>query len=770
MDEKVVSLVNYDEIDRYEDNVRSFLDGGMDGERFMAFRLQHGIYGQRQDGVQMVRIKLPGGGLKPDQLRAVADVVETYSQHGTAHVTTRQDFQVHYIPLKDTPAVMRRIGEAGLTTREACGNTVRNISACALAGVCPHEHTDVTPLAHGAANRFLRHPLTQHLPRKFKISFSGCESDCAQGMIHDLAVVARHKDGRFGFKVMAGGGLGHKPHEAVTVEEFIEEKDLLPVMEAVISLHHRYSDRKRRAKARIKFLVDRFGPEGFVEKYQEEVARTRLAYANQPHMMSAWKKGADGNVRVVAGAPRQLLGQKQNGLSIFPISLPIGDVTIAQLRGIAAMMEKERLDDIRATQDQNLALCNVPTDRVTAIRDALGKLGLGEPRTGDDVVACPGTSTCRLGITSSTIIGPKLSGGKHDLRIRASGCHNGCAQPESGDIGIYGEGKRLHGKLIPHYQMYFGGDGRNGGGIGFKGPSLPTARVEAAIQRVEDTFDDDRNNDETFFNWTRRKGKEYFTELLQDLTAVAAEEVPSVLHDHGDQAAFKVLQLGGGECAGAAQDLVASRFSEASYERDCRNSFAAQRKFPEAIECIEQIGRLVGQSLLFVSGLKQEETPAAVAASLQTAAPNGADMGRRLAAIIGESEKLKASLDNAAYLKLSADTDQWMRDAAAFCQNIDKQLDLSASLPSSQPAHASQVREIDLSTYGCPLHYVKARNALKTLDVGNVVEFIVDSPESARKLAGSLEADGHFVLSVDDNDTSPRITVQKAREAAAASN
>lgn len=770
MDEKVVSLVNYDEIDRYEDNVRLFLNGGMDGERFMAFRLQHGIYGQRQDGVQMVRIKLPGGGINPAQLRAVADVVEKYSQHGTAHVTTRQDFQVHYIPLKDTPAVMRHLGEAGLTTREACGNTVRNISACALAGVCPHEHTDVEQLARHAAQRFLRHPLTQHLPRKFKISFSGCESDCAQGMIHDLAVVARQQNGRFGFKVMAGGGLGHKPHEAVTVEEFIEEKDLLPVMEAVISLHHRYSDRKRRAKARIKFLVDRFGPEGFVEKYREEAARTRLAYANQPYKQNAWKKGADGNVRVVAGAPRKVLGQKQNGLSIFPISLPIGDITVAQLRGVADLMDKEHLSDIRATQDQNLALCNVPNDRIAAIRSGLNALGLGEPKTGDDVVACPGTSTCRLGITSSTILGPKLSGGKHDLRVRVSGCHNGCAQPESGDIGIYGEGARLHGKLIPHYQMYFGGDGRNGGGIGFKGPSVPSARIQAAVQRVEDTFDKDRSANETFFNWTRRKGKEYFADLLQDLTEVAPEQIESVLNDHGDRVAFKVLQLGGGECAGAAQDLVASNFSEASYERDCRNSFASQRKFAEALECIEQIGRLVGQSLLFVSGLKQGQAAADIAASLQTAAAPANDMGRRLAEILGTNEKLKANFDNAGYLKHAGDIDQWMRDAAAFCQDIDKQLDLSASLPSSQPAPASQVREIDLSTYGCPLHYIKARNALKTLDIGNVVEFIVDSPESARKLGGSLEADGHFVLSVDDNDQSPRVTVQKSREVAAVSN
>src|SRR5581483_9787309 len=258
------TLTDWDELSRFEESVGAFLRGEMDPERFVGLRLQQGVYGQRQDGVHMVRIKLPGGRLNPAKLLAIAEGIERYAQHQIGHISTRQDIQLHYVPTERTPALLRHLAQAGITTREACGNTVRNVTLCPLAGVCPREHLDVSVHHQAAAKRFLRHPLTQHLPRKFKISFSGCESDCAQGMMHDLGIVAvRRADGEYGFKVMAGGGLGHKPHQAITIEPFLSARDLLPSMEAVIALHHRYSDRKRRAKARIKFLVDRFGVDGF---------------------------------------------------------------------------------------------------------------------------------------------------------------------------------------------------------------------------------------------------------------------------------------------------------------------------------------------------------------------------------------------------------------------------------------------------------------------------------------------------------------------------
>ncbi len=402
MDE-LVNLASEDEITLFGKALQDFQNQSMDADRFTAARLQMGIYGQRQEGVNMVRIKLPGGRLNSKQLVVIADILEKYVQHDVVHITTRQDIQIHYVPLGDTPEVLRHLATAGLTTREACGNTIRNVTACSLSGVCPRQHVDVNKHLDGAVQHFLRNPLTQQMPRKFKISFSACESDCAQGMMHDMGVIAVRKGTKFGFKVVAGGGLGHKPHEAIVVEEFIEEKDLLLVMEAIVSLHNRYSDRVKRAKARIKFLVDKFGREGFIDKYHEELERTRAALATQEYPKGEWDAGTDGETPGI-GAPRKLFDQKQSGLCVFPISIPMGNLNVVQLRGLAEILETFELNEIRATQDQNMVLINVEKGRVDTLLSAVSKLDLGKPEMGDDVVACPGTSTCRLGITSSTVL------------------------------------------------------------------------------------------------------------------------------------------------------------------------------------------------------------------------------------------------------------------------------------------------------------------------------------------------------------------------------
>ncbi|MEO7559039.1 MAG: nitrite/sulfite reductase [Nitrosospira sp.] len=673
-------LANDEEINSFDQALRDYQGLRMDADRFTAARLQMGIYGQRQEGVNMVRIKLPGGRVSAPQLSVIADMLEKYARHDVVHITTRQDIQMHYVPLEHTPAVLRHLATAGLTTREACGNTIRNVTACPLSGVCPRQHVDVTKHLDGAVQHFLRNPLTQQMPRKFKISFSACESDCAQGMMHDMGIVAVRNGDRFGFKVLAGGGLGHKPHEAIVVEEFIEEKDLLLVMEAVISLHNRYSDRIKRAKARIKFLVDKFGPEGFVEKYREELARTKTALATQDYPTGEWSGGADSEVPGI-GAPRHVFAQKQPGYHVFPISVPMGNLNVMQLRGLARIAETHDLHEIRATQDQNMFLPNVPETKIESLRIDLAALGLGEPQAGDDVVACPGTSTCRLGITSSTIVGPKLSGGKHDLKIRVSGCHNGCAQPETGDIGIYGEGKRMHGKLVPHYQMYFGGDGMARGALAIKGPSIPSARVETAVERVKSAYASNREGNETFFSWTRRVGKVYFTDLLADLGEVKPEELESVLRDHGKDGDFKVLQLGGGECAGVSQVKIGSSFFEAAHERNYRDALKFQRKFEDSVRCAEEIARLIGQGVTeLLSGKKHGEL-IEQAEELRRVLPTKPRLSSQLAKFAEDFARPAEELNDVQLTEWFSELDAWTMEVAEFCLGFDRQLDLTGALP-----------------------------------------------------------------------------------------
>lgn len=685
------NLANTEELDYYERSLKDFQDGQIDVDRFTAIRLQQGIYGQRQEGVNMVRIKIPGGLLDPVQLEAIAEALERWSEHDSVHITTRQDIQMHYVPLGETPEVLRHLAKAGLTTREACGNTIRNVTACVLAGVCPRQHVDVNEHLNGAVAHFLRNPLNQQLPRKFKISFSACEADCAQALMHDLGIVAVKQDGRFGFRVTAGGGLGHKPREAIVIEPFIEERELLFTMEAVVALHNKYSDRTKRAKSRIKFLVERFGPEGFVAKYREELARTREALAEQPYPKAEWKTGSSGEAPG-QGAPRKRFRQKQPGLYALPLAAPIGQLTAVQMRGIATLMQAHGLHQIRTTQDQNLLLLNVPEEKLLAFRARFTELGLPEPQRGDNVVACPGTSTCRLGITSSTIVGPKLDGGPHDLRIRVSGCHNGCAQPETGDIGIYGEGKRMHGKLIPHYQTYFGGNGMGGGGLAIKGPSVPAARVETAVARVKQAYSDTRLADESFFQWVRRQGQDYFKSLLEDLTAITPEQIAEVLRDHGDTQDFKVLQLGGGECAGASQVKVGSNFFDAAHERNYRDALKFQRKFAESISCAEAIARLIAQGMVHLLGGKMSDDLAELAQEIDMRLLGQAEFARRLASFKEQFSAHAEELNDSRLSRMFAELDSWTIAAAQHCQGVDRQLDLSGALPRSaaRPARAPE--------------------------------------------------------------------------------
>ncbi|HEU0189542.1 MAG TPA: nitrite/sulfite reductase, partial [Gallionella sp.] len=437
--------------------------------------------------------------------------------------------------------------------------------------------------------------------------------------------------------------------------------------------------RTKRAKSRIKFLVERFGVDGFREKYREEFNRTKEALAGQPYPKGEWR-AQTGEQAPGQGAPRKLFAQRQDGLSVFPIALPIGDIKPAQLRGIAALLRAHSLSEVRTSQDQNLAIFNVPQDKVTALRMGLAALGLREPKAGDNIVACPGASTCRLGITASMLAAPELSGGHADLNIRVSGCQNGCAQPETGDIGIYGEGKRMHGKLVPHYQMYFAGSGMasgnaHGGALALKGPAIPVVRIKKAIERVEKAHLESGEN--SFFSWARAQEEGYFKQLLADLAEVKAEELQSVMRDYGAAADFRVVNLGGGECAGVSQVMIGANFFEAAHEREYRNALVFQRKFGEAAQCNEAILRLLGSGVAqLIGGIRQDDL-GQLAMQLQQLLPGAiADEFAKAAAALVDADEISAE----ELAPISAAVDSWTVKVAAFAAEQDAQLDLNEAL------------------------------------------------------------------------------------------
>ncbi|MBI5437733.1 MAG: hypothetical protein HY936_02055 [Nitrosomonadales bacterium] len=478
----------------------------------------------------------------------------------------------------------------------------------------------------------------------------------------------------------------------------------------------------------MKFLVERFGEQGFLEKYREEFERTKQALAAQAYAQGGWHQpggharlphpnpldettshstrlhitaakslvipqageGANESLRELhfnggeipgPGAPRKLFAQRQAGLFVLPVALPTGDMTPVQLRGVAALLRANSLSEIRTTQDQNLSILNVPQASVAALRSGLAELGLCDPVAGDNVVACPGTSTCRLGITASPVIAPQLSGGKADLRIRVSGCHNGCAQPETGDIGIYGEGKRVHGKLVPHYQMYFAGsgmpiNGMNGGALALKGPALPVVRIKQAIERVQSAHL--ASGEASFFAWARAQAPDYFKQLLADLAEVKAEELQSVMRDYGDAADFRVLNLGGGECAGVSQALIGSNFFEAAHEREYRNALVFQLKYGEAAHCNEAILRLLGSGVAQLLEGERQDDMHQIAGQLKQLAPGAlADEFARITSGLDHS----AEISKEALAAISAAVDNWTIKAAAFATEKDVQLDLAETLP-----------------------------------------------------------------------------------------
>ena len=576
------------DIAKFEELLAGYQAGRVEEDVFRVFRLNNGIYGQRQGGTnQMVRVKVPYGAMTADQLDLLADVIDDHSR-GWGHITTRQNIQFHFVELTEIPEVMRRMAEVGLTTREACGDTVRNVQGCHLAGACPMEVLDVTPWAEAAYRHFVRNPLGQRLPRKFKINFSGCDTDCGQAMFNDVGVIAATRtfeDGSVerGFRIYIAGGLGTTPFPALALEDFTPREDLLATIESVLRVFEQTGNRDNKLRARLKWVVDQLGID---EVRRRVVAIRKLLPASAtwpggvPEVVAEW---GDDPAGVAAGITPTAMGQgtpvtlgaksdydrwveanvvrgAANGTVSAYAWCELGDVTSAQFRSVAAMVREFDVD-VRVTNRQNLVLRDLTEEQLPALYERLvaADMALAGAELSRDVVACPGADTCNLAVTQSrglaSAIGTALDeaglaevGG---VRMNISGCTNSCGQHHTADIGFFGAERRAHGQPAPGYQMLLGGYvGQEQIHFGQKALRLPAKNAAEATVRVVRRFTDERQAGEKFIDWMNRSGGVAEVAAgLKDLDQFPTpDEGPEFYVDYDETGPY-VAEIGESECA-----------------------------------------------------------------------------------------------------------------------------------------------------------------------------------------------------------------------------
>ena len=571
------------EIIDLERKIALFKDGKIDDERFRSLRLARGVYGQRQEGVQMIRIKLPFGKVTSEQLVRITKVSDEYST-GRLHITTRQDIQIHYVSLDRTPELWANLAKDDITLREACGNTVRNITASELAGVDVEEPFDVSPYAHAMFQFFLRNPICQEMGRKFKMSFSSSDKDTALSYLHDLGFIPKIVNGERGFKVMLGGGLGSQPHHAELLSEFIPVNQIIPTTEGVLRVFDRFGERAKRLKARMKFLIKDIGRDEFLRLVDEE--KKALSYQSVEIDTTAFDGDIpatllevpavtiDDTVAYEAWKQSNVIAQKQAGYVAIGIKVLLGDFYTDKARALAELIKNYGANELRFSLKQNIVLRNIKEENLPFFYQELAKLDfvtLGYDTIGD-ITACPGTDTCNLGIASSTGIAEELERvlklefpqykNNREITIKISGCMNACGQHNMSSIGFQGMSINA-GKLVaPALQVLLGGGilGDGKGRFSDKVIKIPSRRGPDALRFILNDFEANGNG-LSFLDYYDAKGEKYFYEFLKPLADVTNLTDEDFI-DWGNADNY-VKAVGVGECAGVVIDLVATLLLEA---------------------------------------------------------------------------------------------------------------------------------------------------------------------------------------------------------------
>lgn len=562
------------DIDEFVGKLEAYERGELTAEQFRAFRLLRGVYGQRQEGSQMLRVKVPFGRLDSRGLEALADVADRWSR-GFGHVTTRQNVQFHFVAMKDVEAAMHRLDEAGLTTRDACGNSVRAVTACELAEVCGDAPFDVSPYAEAVTRLFLGHPLASSLPRKFKIAFSGCASDCAKGAIHDLAFIAKAEGGEAGFRVVAAGGLSSSPQNALVLHEWVRAGEIGRVAEAILRLFHALGNRENRQRARLKYVRKKLGEAGFRDAYASARAEVDAEAAGElrmpppparapglPVIDAAADKQASAvkKAEYLAWRATSIVDQSQDGYVAAYVRLRLGDATSEELRALGRIADELGDGTVRLTIDQNVLLPWVDKRSVPALHARLARAGLArlDLHTARDVTSCQGADTCNLAVTSSRAVAAAITakleaeglgadGDAARTLVKVSGCPNSCGQHHIADLGFHGGAKNTGDGAVPVYQLHLGGGvDERGARFGRQVVKIVARRVPDAVVRLLRFYESERAEGESVAAFFERvDGKRVVAALAEIVTAPPR---PDERADVGESTGF-LVHSGEGECA-----------------------------------------------------------------------------------------------------------------------------------------------------------------------------------------------------------------------------
>ena len=759
------------DIDTYEQEVKRFLTGDLPAGILKARRVPRGVYEQRTDGTYMVRVRVSGGVLDSDSSAALAAMAEKYS-NGLLHVTTRQDVQFHDVKIENTPPVMRELLKAGLTSKGGGGNTVRNVAACPYAGICPYEQFDVTPSAHAVTEYLIALTGSYNLPRKYKIAFSGCANDCALAQISDLGFVAETRNGIAGFRVFAGGGMGAQSRTADELCEWQPAAEIIRTAEAVRRLFDRLGDRTNKHRARLRFVFERIGVDEFRNLFNQELTVVTSegvpAWNAQPELNTAAALCGQPPAAVMHNGVR-VIPQRQPGFFALPLHLPMGFINSADFAIIGKLAGRFSAENgLRTTRQQNLLIRFVKEAEISTLAAELGRLSIDvlSPVPLDRFVACAGASTCRLGIClarnaaqacSDALAQEKLSRATLDaFDIHINGCSNACGQQPAAAVGFFGAAQRADNRLVPSYVLTVGGHcNADGAQLGIAAGRIPAAALPGFMADLARDFQTNREEAESFLQYYKRRGHDYFEELAGTHAAIPTyKAAPEFYRDLGANEEFSMAGRGAGECGAGVFEVI---------QNDLQAAHKAQTPF--------EILLPAARALLITRGVDAQDADTVLREfekhfidsglvhpqyrALLTRA-RGFTEGWKTA-LDDRNAEIKSLLERVELLYSTLDANLEFHPPEKTVQTAEK----TTEAPEPTAADTDTI-ELDLKGVPCPMNFVKAKLALEPLAPGARLAVTLDDGEPVQNVPASFRAEGQAIESITDlNNGHWRVIIKK---------